>query len=630
MELAQRDGNYPNDLASRRSLYSIDIASVNTTTGELTVTIPYTIFRDLDIKGKAIVFPIRIIPLIDDYFDSERQQNLPAPLTNQLYYIKFAGTTNIAKIYGSLADWTAETNPIIFTVDQLRVKCELDTYSTHDPNPTSFTIKPPCRAATTANITLSGTQTIDSVVLIEGDRVLVKNQTISANNGIYDVSSGAWTRAADYSYGRLTTRVSRYATNENQVLSGILDPLTGKARIVGGRSLVVGQTILLMNQDDPTENDLWTTSSGAWSRDRITNPTSFDITNRLYILNIPSAGAGEKYSAAYVRQWFTINLDVPITIGTTPITIEMTKEPVGIFVDTTYTFILEGSANKLKGFFGDNYNVRIGITPLIYTTSPNKFYFDYAFKKYPSPNATYTTYYHLLTNGVTAQPMQSVSSFRSGGALKIPEYTLGVTDPEYIYGFPRYPRVTTPQGYPRSSPSGTASTTPQPMPLTLTIYLPQAHLITGGSGFLATPYTRIELGDITETLTYSEAAGAWVSELVNYYEIPGRMVIYNPGQLYQLSYGSSLFIDSRYGGQSFDSPYPGIFNRPCTFEIWFSHQQAARKKTHEYTGGSATHPGISVYYNNDYYVYGNYFRSTDPNDISFISSLASPFSPALP
>jgi len=57
--------------------------------------------------------------------------------------------------------------------------------------------KASCVAATTANITLSGTQTIDSVVLIVGDRCLVKDQTLSQDNGIYLVASGAWTRATD-------------------------------------------------------------------------------------------------------------------------------------------------------------------------------------------------------------------------------------------------------------------------------------------------------------------------------------------------------------------------------------------------------------------------------------------------
>ncbi len=58
-------------------------------------------------------------------------------------------------------------------------------------------VKQSVRAATTANITLSGSQTIDGVSLSAGDRVLVKNQTAGENNGIYVVASGSWTRAAD-------------------------------------------------------------------------------------------------------------------------------------------------------------------------------------------------------------------------------------------------------------------------------------------------------------------------------------------------------------------------------------------------------------------------------------------------
>ena len=52
-------------------------------------------------------------------------------------------------------------------------------------------------AGTTVNITLSGTQTVDGVVLIAGDRVLVKNQTASADNGLYLCAAGAWTRTTD-------------------------------------------------------------------------------------------------------------------------------------------------------------------------------------------------------------------------------------------------------------------------------------------------------------------------------------------------------------------------------------------------------------------------------------------------
>jgi hypothetical protein len=58
-------------------------------------------------------------------------------------------------------------------------------------------VKDSVRVATTANITLSGTQTIDGVSVIAGDRVLVKNQTTGSANGIYVVAAGSWSRSAD-------------------------------------------------------------------------------------------------------------------------------------------------------------------------------------------------------------------------------------------------------------------------------------------------------------------------------------------------------------------------------------------------------------------------------------------------
>lgn len=66
----------------------------------------------------------------------------------------------------------------------------------------SVALKAPVRAATTANITLSGAQTIDAVAVVAGDRVLVKNQTDQTENGIYDVKDGAWSRAKDMNANR--------------------------------------------------------------------------------------------------------------------------------------------------------------------------------------------------------------------------------------------------------------------------------------------------------------------------------------------------------------------------------------------------------------------------------------------
>jgi hypothetical protein len=58
------------------------------------------------------------------------------------------------------------------------------------------------RCATTANITLSGLQTIDGTTVVAGDRVLVKNQTTGADNGIYEASATAWSRSADFDGAR--------------------------------------------------------------------------------------------------------------------------------------------------------------------------------------------------------------------------------------------------------------------------------------------------------------------------------------------------------------------------------------------------------------------------------------------
>lgn len=57
--------------------------------------------------------------------------------------------------------------------------------------------KYPVSVATTNNITLSGLYIIDGVALTSGMRVLVKNQTDAKQNGIYEASSGSWSRSAD-------------------------------------------------------------------------------------------------------------------------------------------------------------------------------------------------------------------------------------------------------------------------------------------------------------------------------------------------------------------------------------------------------------------------------------------------
>lgn len=95
------------------------------------------------------------------------------------------------------------------------------------------------RVATTANITLSGAQTIDAISAIAGDRVLVKDQTTGSQNGIYVVAAGAWSRAGDADQDAevkagLTCFVSEGTTNGNKTfLLTTDDPI-----VLGTTSLV--------------------------------------------------------------------------------------------------------------------------------------------------------------------------------------------------------------------------------------------------------------------------------------------------------------------------------------------------------------------------------------------------------
>ena len=57
--------------------------------------------------------------------------------------------------------------------------------------------KAACKVGTLISITLSGLQTIDGYTTLAGDRVLVKNQGTTSQNGIYIASASAWTRAVD-------------------------------------------------------------------------------------------------------------------------------------------------------------------------------------------------------------------------------------------------------------------------------------------------------------------------------------------------------------------------------------------------------------------------------------------------
>lgn len=79
-------------------------------------------------------------------------------------------------------------------------------------------VKVPCSTASTGVLVLSGEQTVDGVACVEDDRVLVKNQASSVDNGIYLVSTGSWSRAQDFDGNYDVTKGTLVLVNDGSSL----------------------------------------------------------------------------------------------------------------------------------------------------------------------------------------------------------------------------------------------------------------------------------------------------------------------------------------------------------------------------------------------------------------------------
>lgn len=119
------------------------------------------------------------------------------------------------------------------------------------------------RIATTTNITLSNEQTLQSVALSAGDRVLVAGQTDATTNGIYDVvDGGAWTRSTDCDVNAevtsgLSVFVSEGTNAGKQYFLTTVDPI-----VVGTTELLFSVFSSLQLSDAAPEDLADTASAG--------------------------------------------------------------------------------------------------------------------------------------------------------------------------------------------------------------------------------------------------------------------------------------------------------------------------------------------------------------------------------
>ena len=211
--------------------------------------------------------------------------------------------------------------------------------------------KASCVAATTANITLSAPQTVDGVSVLTGDRVLVKDQTTTANNGIYVAAAGTWSRATDAdTWVELTsafTFVEAGTVNADNGFVCTVDPggtlgstavtwvqFSGAGQITAGAGLsktgntldvgTASATRIVVNSNDI---DLATTGVGASTYQSVTVDTYGRITAGTNPTTLAGYNISDAYTQTQVNNALALKLDLSggtmsgaIAMGTNKIT----------------------------------------------------------------------------------------------------------------------------------------------------------------------------------------------------------------------------------------------------------------------------------------------------------------------
>lgn len=90
------------------------------------------------------------------------------------------------------------------------------------------------RVAATASVVLNGAQQIDGVAVIAGDRVLLPNQTLAKDNGLWIVANGDWVRANDANVSAKVTPGLTVMVEEGTLNGDSLWHLTTNAPITLG------------------------------------------------------------------------------------------------------------------------------------------------------------------------------------------------------------------------------------------------------------------------------------------------------------------------------------------------------------------------------------------------------------
>jgi len=228
----------------------------------------------------------------------------------------------------------------------------------------SIAIKVPVRATSTADLTLSGEQTVDGVALVADDRVLVKNQTTASENGIYDVNTSTWSRSPDFDGNLDVGEGTIIPVNNGTTNSDTFWRITNTGSIViGTTSLTFEQVIINYSGSadwidfTPTVQQggaVFPTFTATYAQYRVFDETAFIRMKVIFDGSTP----GTAGNAIIVSGW-------PVAIN--PANSSLTT-PVGEFIiaDTGTTYytgtVVAASATTMQ-MIGSNYGSGMGLTP---------------------------------------------------------------------------------------------------------------------------------------------------------------------------------------------------------------------------------------------------------------------------
>lgn len=206
-------------------------------------------------------------------------------------------------------------------VDNRRGRVELRQATVSAPTHTSLVTNTAAKVGVaTANVTLTGSQTIQGVSLSAGDRVLLTQQTNAVTNGLWLVQTGSWTRASDMATGsnaggafvavedgdyyaqkflctNLTGTVGTESLTWMMSETGFDLKTPVFARYVGGAPTgslaaqdtyapVTGDRIFLDQATNAVNNGIWVyNSSGSWTRSNDMSTGMNMFNNHIFVYN---------------------------------------------------------------------------------------------------------------------------------------------------------------------------------------------------------------------------------------------------------------------------------------------------------------------------------------------------------